>query len=338
MIEIDGSDGEGGGSIVRIATALSALSQETINIKNIRSNRPKTGLMPQHLNAVKVVAQLSHASCDKLEIGSNEIFFKPESIKGGNFEIDIKTAGSIALVLQAFMIPAFFAKSRVNITICGGTDVRWSPSINYLQNITLPILKTMGYVAEIDIIRRGHYPRGGGIVKVEIAPVKKLKPIISTELEVDRIRGISHSVKIPEHVAVRQAESAEKVLKANGFDAEIEIEHSNNALGAGSGIVLWSEGKSRVGGSSIGERGLKAENVGKNAAKEILYHISKGAAVDKYMGDQLIPYMAIKGNSKIKTAELTLHTLTNIHVAEKIMDKKFSVIGELGDIATISVI
>lgn len=338
MIEIDGSYGEGGGSIVRMATALSALKQETINIKNIRSNRPKKGLMPQHLNAIKAVSQLSNASCHELNIGSNEIFFKPESLKGGNFEINIKTAGSIALVLQAFMIPACFAKSEVKTIICGGTDVRWSPAVNYLQNVTLPILKTMGYPAEINIIRRGHYPRGGGIVKVTIDPIKKLKPIRSTELEIDRINGISHCVNLPEHVAVRQAESAEKVLKANGFDVSIEIEHSRNALGAGSGIVLWSEGKSRVGGSAIGQNGLKAEKVGKNAANELLYHISKVSSVDKYMGDQVIPYMAIAGNSKIKTAELTLHVLTNIHVAEKIMNKKFSVIGELGDNATISVV
>lgn len=337
MIEIDGAYGEGGGSIVRMATALSALMQETINIRNIRSNRPKQGLMLQHLNAIKAVAQLSNASCDELYMGSNEIFFKPESLRGGDFEINIKTAGSIALVLQAFMIPACFAKSEVNITICGGTDVRWSPSINYLQNVTLPLLKTMGYIAEIDIIRRGHYPRGGGIVNVTIDPIKKLKPIRNTELEVNKIRGISHCVRLPEHVAVRQAESAEKVLKVNGFDAEIEIEISNNALGAGSGIILWSEGKSRIGGSAIGQRGLKAEKVGKNAAEELLYHISNGSSADKYLGDQLIPYMAIAGNSKIKTAELTLHVLTNIHVAEKIMNKKFNVIGELGDTATISV-
>ena len=335
MIEINGSHGEGGGALLRISTALSALTSNPIHITNIRANRPKTGLMPQHLNAVKAVANLSAARVDGLEIESRELFFYPEEIKGGNYNIDIKTAGSITLVLQAFMIPAGFAESPVNIKIRGGTDVRWSPPVNYLQHVTLPVLKSMGYDADLDIIRRGHYPRGGGIVNVKINPVKKLKSASFDDLKINKIKGISHAVKLPEHVAVRQAESAEKVLQANGFNAEIEIENSNNALGPGSGIVLWTEGNTRVGGSSIGERGVRAEKVGEKAAEELLYHISQGAAVDKYIGDQIIPYMAMAGKSSAKTAELTLHAVTNIFVTEKIMGKKFDVDGEVGEIATI---
>ena len=335
MIEINGSHGEGGGALLRISTALSALTSNPIHITNIRANRPKTGLMPQHLNAVKAVASLSAARVDGLEIESRELFFYPEEIKGGNYNIDIKTAGSITLVLQAFMIPAGFAESPVNIKIRGGTDVRWSPPVNYLQHVTLPILKSMGYDADLDIIRRGHYPRGGGIVNVKINPVKKLKSASFDDLKINKIKGISHAVKLPEHVAVRQAESAEKVLQANGFNAEIEIENSDNALGPGSGIVLWTEGNTRVGGSSIGERGVRAEKVGEKAAEELLYHISQGAAVDKYIGDQIIPYMAMAGKSSAKTAELTLHAVTNIFVTEKIMGKKFDVDGEVGEIATI---
>ncbi len=338
MVEIDGSYGEGGGAIIRISAALSALTLKQIYIKNIRANRSKPGLMPQHLNAIKAVAQLSNAKCDGLSLGASEISFKPEFVKGGKFKIDIKTAGSIAMVLQAFMLPAAFADSSVEITIKGGTDVRWSPTVDYLQNVTLKILETMGYAAEIDMIRRGHYPRGGGVVKVKIEPVKKLNPIKLIDLQFNKIRGLSHAVNLPEHVAVRQAESAEKVLKAGGIESEIEIEHTNNAVGSGSGITLWSDGKIPVGGSYIGERGLKAEKVGQKAAEEILYSISKSAALDKYMGDQIIPYMAIATNSTIKTAELTDHALTNIYVVEKIMEKKLEVEGKLGNIATISVI
>lgn len=337
MIEIDGSHGEGGGALLRISTALSALTSDPIHVTNIRANRPKTGLMPQHLNAVKAVANLSGAHVEGLEIGSKELFFYPEEVSGGNYKIDVKTAGSITLVLQAFMIPAIFAESPVNITIRGGTDMRWSPPVNYFQHVTLPVLRSMGYNADLNLIRRGHYPRGGGIVKVKINPVKKLNPINICNLKVDKIKGISHAVKLPEHVAVRQAESAEKVLKANGFDAEIEIVHSDNALGSGSGIVLWTEGDTRVGGSAIGEMGIKAEKVGKKAAEELLFHISRGAALDKYMGDQIIPYIAMAGKSRIKTAELTLHAVTNIFVTENIMGKKFDVDGELGEAATIKV-
>lgn len=337
MMEIDGSYGEGGGAIVRNAVALSALTSKPINIKNIRANRPKPGLMPQHFNAVNAVALISGAKCDKLHVGSSEIIFEPEDIEGGKFNIDIKTAGSITMVLQAFMIPAAFADSPVEIIVKGGTDVRWSPPADYLQNVTLKILKTMGYTAEMDIIRRGHYPRGGGLVKVKIKPVKKLESIKVSNLQFDKIKGISHAVNLPEHVAVRQAESAEKLLKDNGIESEIEIEHSSDAIGQGSGITLWSDGEIPVGGSSIGERGLRAEKVGQNATREILFHISKGAALDKYMGDQIIPYMAIAGNSKVKTAELTLHAVTNVYITEKLLEKKFNLKCNIGEIATIKI-
>jgi len=335
MIEIDGSYGEGGGSIVRVSTALSSLSLKPVHIKNIRANRPKTGLAPQHLNAIKALAKLTDANLKGLEIGSNELFFYPNDLKSGKFKVDIKTAGSITLVLQAFMIPAGFSPSKVEITLKGGTDVRWSPSADYLENVTLPILKKVGYDMIIDIIRRGHYPRGGGIVKAIINPLKKLKSINFVDFEIDKIRGISHCVNLPEHVAIRQAKSAKKILENEGYDVNIEIEYSKEALGPGSGIVLWTEGKSRLGGTAIGEPGKTAELVGYDAAMELLYHISKYSAVDKYMGDQIIPYMAIAGNSAIKTAELTSHTLTSIYVVEKFMNKKFHVDGVLGEPATI---
>ena len=143
---------------------------------------------------------------------------------GGNFRIDIETAGSITLILQAFMIPAAFADGPVKITIIGGTDVRWSPSVDYLENVTLPILNLMGYRAKTNLIQRGHYPRGGGILELEIDPVKKLKPLNVSELKFDRINGISHAVKLPEHVAERQAKSAEEDSQMQVTDSNIKIE------------------------------------------------------------------------------------------------------------------
>ena len=168
MIEIDGSYGEGGGSVLRIATALSALCSKPVKIYNIRSKRPKPGLMPQHLNAVKAVAKLSNANLSGLEIGSTELKFQPGKLTPGNYSIDVKTAGSITLILQAFMIPAAFTGGPVKITLIGGTDLRWSPSIDYFRNVTLPILKLMGYDAKTKLMKRGHYPRGGGIWNITV--------------------------------------------------------------------------------------------------------------------------------------------------------------------------
>jgi len=337
LIEIDGSYGEGGGAVLRIATALSALCTKPVKIFNIRSKRPKPGLMPQHLNAVKAVAELSTAYLSGLEIGSTELIFQPGKLKPGNYSIDVKTAGSITLILQAFMIPAAFAGGPVKINIVGGTDLRWSPSVDYLQNVTVPILRLMGYDVKTKLIKRGHYPRGGGILEVEIFPVSSLNPVNLVESHFSTIKGISHAVNLPEHVAVRQARSAEKIIKNSGFDVKIDIDHINNSLGSGSGILLWTDGEIPLGGGSIGEMGKKSEEVGYDAANDLINQIKGKSALDSHMGDQIIPYIFIVGNSTVKTSELTQHTLTNIHVAGKFIKRKVVVEGELGKPALIIV-
>ena len=195
----------------------------------------------------------------------------------------------------------------------------------------------MGFNGEIHLIQRGHYPRGGGILKARINPIKKLKPLKLLDLELDVIKGVSHAVKLPEHVAVRQAKSAEKTLRSAGYIADIEVQHSEEGLGPGSGIVLWIDGKTRLSGSDVGAPGRRAELVGQKAAEELIYHISQGAALDRYMGDQIIPYMALAGRSHVKTAQLTKHALTNIYATEKFTNKQFQVEGSPGDIAEISV-
>ncbi len=342
MIEIDGSFGEGGGALLRVSTALSALTGNAFTISNIRSRRSKPGLMPQHLNTALALAKLSNADVTGLELGSTQMTFTPGQLSGGKLEVDVKTAGSITLILQALMIPSLFADRMVEINIKGGTDVRWAPPVDYLKHVTLPVLHSMGPAVHLEVMQRGYYPRGGGLVSALIEPVEKLKPLNLHDLEVDVIKGISHATKLPPHVAIRQAQSAEKKLKSAGYEVEIEIQSDNdNALGPGSGLVLWSEVKNksvpRVGASSLGEPGKRAEIVGSQAAEEILSYLSKGAAIDKYMGDQIIPYMALTGSALVRISELTQHTLTNIYVAEKFTDKKFQVDGSLGKVTTIKV-
>ncbi|MBC7118961.1 MAG: RNA 3'-terminal phosphate cyclase [Methanobacteriaceae archaeon] len=335
MLEIDGSFGEGGGALVRISTALAALTSTPIRIYNIRANRPKKGLSYQHLTAIKALAKLTRARIEGARLGSMEIKFIPQRIEGGNFYFDVKTAGSIGLVLQALMIPAAFAEDETTFKIRGGTDVKWSPPIDYLENVTLPLLEKMGYKGKIKLLKRGYYPKGGGIIEARIQPIKKLKPIKLTKARINSIKGISHASKLPLHVAERQARAAQEKLKEKGLEADIRIEHSTNTLSPGSGIILWAEGNTRIGASSLGEKGKPAEIVGKEAAEELIRSLELGAPLDKYMGDQIIPYMSIAGDSIIRTVEFSMHAYTNIHITEKITGKKFKVKGELGKPATI---
>lgn len=341
MIKINGSYGEGGGSLLRVSTALSSLSGKAFTIHNIRSNRPKPGLMPQHLKAAITLGKISNARIEGLELGSTKLKFHPGQLNGGKLVVDVKTAGSITLILQAITIPSIFTAQGVEIEIKGGTHVRWAPTVEYMEKVTLPLLKAMGIHMDLELIRRGYYPRGGGVLKARIKPVKKLKPLKLHELKVDVIRGISYSSKLPRHVASRQAQAAEETIHDAGYEVQMEIVTDDNTLSPGSGLVLWSEVKgsefSGLGASSLGEPGKRAEIVGREAAHKILSFISRGAALDQYMGDQIIPYLALAGSSSVQTSHLTQHTLTNIYATEKFTGKKFQVDGNLGEVATITV-
>jgi RNA 3'-terminal phosphate cyclase (ATP) len=319
-IEIDGSYGEGGGQIVRTAVALSAVTGKSVEIKNIRKNRPKPGLKAQHMKAIESDAAICKGKVDGCKLQSKHLRFIPGKIISGSYNIDIGTAGSIPLLLQCIMPAAMHAPGTVELWIMGGTDVSWSPSIDYLRHVTLGALSIMGYSCEIRIIRRGYYPRGDGCVKAIINP-SELRGMIFERNSVPNVEGISHSSNLPPHVAERQAIAAEETLRRQGFDSKISLE-VNNYSSTGSGITLWS---GLAGGIALGKPGIRAEKVGRNAAEAILVELKSGAGVDIYLADQLIPYLALAGSGSFTTRLITPHTRTNIWVTEQFLPVKFRI-------------
>jgi RNA 3'-terminal phosphate cyclase (ATP) len=244
------------------------------------------------------------------------------------------------------MPAAAYSPGPIEFELTGGTDVRWSPSIDYLRLIQLPLLHQTGYDATIQIHRRGHYPRGGGSVSVAITPPRILKAIQWLKPgELTEIEGISHCVKLPSHVAQRQANAANQKLAENGFTSvnvatETYPPNQDKHVAPGSGITLLAKFTSGaiLGSDSLGERGKSAEIVGKEAALKLLTELRSGAPVDRHMGDIIIPYMAVaEGRSEIHVSEITMHTLTNIKVAEFLTEVKFKIQGELHKPGIISV-
>lgn len=320
MIEIDGSIGEGGGQILRTSVAFSAVMQEPVRVVNIRAKRKNPGLRAQHMNAIKAVAELCNAKTKGVGIGSGDIEFIPGKIKTKKLNIDIGTAGSITLVLQALMIPAVYTKEILEIKIRGGTDVKLSPSIDYLRFVTLPILKKLGYTAEIELIRRGYYPAGGGLVIARIYPAEELKRINLPERgKILSIKGISHAHKDLQkaEVAERQAGSARRdIFNKITMESKIQKEYAD-ALSYGSGITLYAETEDSILGSDApGEKGKKAEIVGNEAAEDLINEILSNAPIDKHMTDQIIPYLALAKGS-VLASEITRHALTNIEIVKK---------------------
>ncbi|MEM4847127.1 MAG: RNA 3'-terminal phosphate cyclase, partial [Thermosphaera sp.] len=209
-IEVDGSFGEGGGQILRYSLALSSLTMKPVRVYNIRARRSNPGLRPQHLAAVKALAEVSGAEVKGAGVGSTEVFFKPRRRAHGRINIDVGTAGSASLVIQAVLPVLLYAPGWSILTVKGGTDVQWSPPIDYMSRVFAHNIKHLGVEADVKLVKRGHYPRGGGVVEVFVKPVREaLKPVDLVK------RGrplkavvVSHSVKLPRHVAERQASTA----------------------------------------------------------------------------------------------------------------------------------
>jgi RNA 3'-terminal phosphate cyclase (ATP) len=323
MLEIDGSVGEGGGQIIRTAIALAAITGKEVEITNIRANRPKPGLSAQHVHAVKAVEQLSGGHTEGLELRSTRLQFSPAALKGFEGEIDIGTAGSITLLLQCLIPVALSADSDTKVHITGGTDVNWSPPIDFYTNVFFKALREMGCHMHLDVKRRGYYPKGGGLVTVHIAPTQHVRGFVFTTSEREGIvQGISHSSGLPVHVAERQAKVAERVLNEAGYDAEIKTEiEERGKWTTGCGITLWCGYKS---GSALGERGKRAELVGEEAARNIVTELESSSTVDVHLADQLVPYIALAdGKSELKVREVTKHLETNMYITQKFLDVSF---------------
>ena len=249
-----------------------------------------------------------------LELGSSEITFIPKCRKGGTFTFDIGTAGSTTLVLQALLPVLAFSEGQSKVTLTGGTNNPMAPQIDYFLHVLNPMLLKMGFSYELTLVRRGFYPRGGGIITVAVEPISSVVPINVVEVgSLDIIHGISHSTNLPEHVANRQAGAAKEFLEHGGYaDAVIDVEPRREGEGrsAGSGIVLWAETSTGgiISGDALGERGKPAEKVGRDAAADLVGQLRARAPIDRHLGDQLIIWMAVaKGPSAIRSAEITLH-------------------------------
>jgi RNA 3'-terminal phosphate cyclase (ATP) len=336
MIEIDGTYGEGGGQIIRTAIALAAVTGTEVEIKNIRANRPNSGLAAQHLHAVKAVEKLSGGRTEGLELRSSRLKFAHGALKGFEGEIDIGTAGSITLLLQCLIPVALFADEPTRVSIKGGTDVKWSPPIDFYTEVFLKAIHEMGCDTHLDVKRRGYYPKGGGLVETRMAPLysHQLKGIVLLKSEREGIvNGVSHSCGLPAHVAERQAKAAERILNENGYDTEIKTEIENGGgRTTGCGITLWRGYKS---GSALGERGKRAELVGEEAAQNIIKELESVSTVDVHLADQLIPYIALADRkSEMKVREITKHLETNMYVTKKFLDVEF-VIEKEGEVFVI---
>ena len=330
MIEIDGSEKSGSGTILRMSIALCAVIGQPLHIYNIRQNRPQPGLKPQHLEAVLTAAKLCDAELEGAKADSRELWFRPNEIRGGNIEAEIGTAGSIPMLLMTVLPMCANAENTVHLHISkGGTDVSHSPTINYMNFVLLPTLQRMGLKAALTVHKYGYYPKGNGDVTISVEPCK---PLTALSMEafgnVKSIKGMSICTFLADRkVAERQAKAVNEYLGQRGYNADIQVVNdSSNPLQKGSSIVLWAESDAGaiLGADAIGELRKTSEAVGTEAAEKLYTEIIAKPTVDTHLADILIPYFALaQGKSAYLTRIVTEHLRTNIALAERILNVKF---------------
>ena len=335
LIEVDGSHGEGGGQLLRMAVALSAVTRKPVTVDRIRAGRPNPGLAAQHVTAIRAVAELASAEVEGLEAGSPRIAFRPGDLVGGEHAFDVGTAGSVTLVVQACLPVAFAATASTHLRVVGGTDVKWSPPLDAFARVFLPWVRRLG--GEVDLLshRRGYYPRGGGEVELMVQPTAAWSPVqLSEPGAVERVRGIAHVSNLPEDIPKRMKQAA--LRRLHGVpDAKIEerVYPSEDAVGQGGALVLWAEREhTLLGADSLAERGKSSERVGEDAAAALEAELLSGATVDLHTADQIVTYLALSERpSSFMVREVGGHLRAMAWLIPQFLDRRveFQSIGEL---------
>lgn len=339
MIDVDGTHGEGGGQILRTSLAMSVLTGQPLRIRGIRGRRPKPGLMPQHLQAVRAAAAISRARVQGATLGSTELAFEPRSLNAGDYSFDIGTAGAVTLVLQTVAIPLSFAPAASHVTVVGGTHVPWSPSFHYLADHWLHYLRCCGYHIQAALERPGFYPKGGGRVSVELEPATGLRPLSLVERgRLQRVHGLSMVANLDVSIAERQRHQAMQRLRRHGVGVDIELAHMQ-AHSPGTMLLLIAEFElTRCCYSALGARGKPAERVADEVVDALEAFLRTDAAIDEHLADQLIvPLAAVVGRSEVRPARITQHLVTNADVVRLFLPVDIVIDGAMGTTGSISI-
>lgn len=314
MLTIDGR--AGGGQVLRSALTLSVLRDRPVTIEHVRGHRDTPGLRPQHLAGIRALAQLTDAEVAGDEVGSREVSFEPRRSPRGEIDVDIGTAGSITLLFETVVALGPVLSSPISITATGGTDVKWSPTMDYLHFVKRQALADHGLEFDLEVERRGYYPVGGGRATITVYPGDPTELALTAVPSIEGVSVYSNASASLEDAAVasRQVAGAKEVLAEAGIPIrETETSyHEGPSTGTSVTVVGHVEG-GYAGGDALGEPGRPAEEVGVDAAEFIRDWMTTDAAVDHHLADQLLLPLALAGG-KLSVPAVTNHVETNIEV------------------------
>jgi RNA 3'-terminal phosphate cyclase (ATP) len=336
MIELDGSEGEGGGQILRSALALALVRGEPLAIHRIRARRKRPGLLRQHLTAVQAAAAVGHAKVTGDRIGSDELYFAPRGVEHGEHRFAVGTAGSATLVLQTVLWPLLVAPGESTVVVEGGTHNPLAPPFDFLDRVLAPLLRRMGAQLELELLRAGFYPAGGGAVRLRVRGGERLQPLVLDERgEIRSRRARAIVANLPAKIGKRELDVVRARLGLAKHEvAVVELESP------GPGNVLLVEAE-HEGGTEIvsecGAKGVPAETVAERACDAFARWDAAGVPVDEHLADQLLIPLALAGKGGFTTMAPTEHTRTNAGLVERLLGVPIAIEGIADDRARVRV-
>ncbi len=317
---IDGARGEGGGQVLRTALTASLLHGEPIRIRDIRANRSKPGLLPSHLAAVRAAVEISGGRVKGAELRSTEVEFAPGPLRPGSYRFDIGSAGSTTLLFQTILLPMLQADGEFELVFIGGTHNPKAPPFDFLDRTYVPLLSKLGADVEVELLRPGFAPKGGGAFRARVRG-GTLKGEICLEdrgeVRATRVRALLS--KLPEHIAEREVDRVRTRLSP--APTEVRVETIANAAGPGNVfmIELETDVLTEV-FTSFGRRHTSPEHIADEAWAESVFYLESQAVVGPHLADQLVPILALLGRGSFFTVYPTLHTRTQVDLVNELMD------------------
>ncbi len=323
MITIDGSEGEGGGQMLRSSASLSLVTGQAFQITNIRGGREKPGMMRQHVTAIEAACAISDSTCEGLEVGTSEITFRPGTVKAGEYNFAVGTAGSANLVLQTILPPLLFADGPSHITLEGGTHNIGAPPYDFIERAFLPLINRMGPSVSAKLVRHGFYPRGGGKMEIDIqpAPLRRIDCLDRGELR--SVIGTAIFAGLPYDIAEREVKTARNVL--NWEEDAIAVRQLPEDQGPGNILLLEAEYDHVTEiVSGFGKFGIKAERLAKTAAMRMKGYMEGQAFAGPYLTDQLLLPFALAGGGSFTCVNPSQHARTGADIIARFTGRTFA--------------
>ncbi len=315
---IDGSEGEGGGQVLRTALSLSLVTGRPFEISGIRAGRTRPGLQRQHLACVRAATAAGNADAEGAELGSTRLRFKPTGLRPLALTLDVGGAGSTSLVLQTVLPAMLMAEAPGEVTVSGGTHNPLAPPFPFLERSFLPLLRRIGFDAEAHLVCPGFAPNGGGRCRLVVRPGAGRTPLdLARTTSVGAVTGRIFITGIPRRVADEEIARLADRWGWVGSASDV-IEHPE-ALGPGYTVHLISAAHDHEQVfTGFGAPGVRAAVLSRRVSDDLQSFLSSGAAVEEHLADQLLlPMLLGAGGTLLTTAGRSGHLPTNAAVINR---------------------